>query len=71
VIGAPASAGVAVAGVAGRILVIAHTEYDEEIRIISARPGSPASAGVAVAGVERPATPTERDFYEEGTTESQ
>ena len=41
----------------GRILVIAHTEYEEEIRIISARPatpspGSPASAGVAVAGVE-------------------
>ncbi len=35
----------------GRILVIAHTEYEEEIRIISARP----------------ATPTERNFYEEGT----
>ncbi len=35
----------------GRILVIAHTEYEEEIRIISARP----------------ATPTERNFYEEDT----
>lgn len=36
----------------GRILVIAHSEYDEEIRIISARP----------------ATRTEQNFYEEGTT---
>ena len=38
----------------GRILVIAHTEYDEEIRIISART----------------ATPTERDFYQDGTTQA-
>lgn len=36
----------------GRILVVAHTEYEEEIRIISARP----------------ATPREREFYEEGTS---
>jgi uncharacterized protein len=39
----------------GRILVIAHTEYDEEIRIISARS----------------ATRTEREFYEEDTAQSQ
>lgn len=39
----------------GSILVIAHTEYDEEIRIISARP----------------ATRTEREFYEEDATQSQ
>ena len=38
----------------GRILVIAHTEYDEEIRIISARP----------------ATPTEREFYEGSASEA-
>jgi uncharacterized DUF497 family protein len=37
----------------GRILVIAHTEYEEEIRIISART----------------ATKSEREFYEEGTSE--
>lgn len=37
----------------GRILVIAHTEYEEEIRIISART----------------ATPSEQEFYEEGTSE--
>jgi len=40
--------------VARRILVMAHSEYDEEIRIISARP----------------ATPTERDFYQEDTTQA-
>jgi uncharacterized protein len=40
----------------GSILVIAHTEYDQEIRIISARG----------------ATPAERDFYEEeGTTQAE
>jgi hypothetical protein len=39
----------------GRILVIAHTEYDEEIRLISARP----------------ATSSEREFYEEDASETQ
>jgi hypothetical protein len=39
----------------GRILVIAHTEYDEEIRIISARSS----------------TPTEREFYEDSGSEAQ
>ena len=39
----------------GSILVIAHTEYDDEIRIISARA----------------ATRTEREFYEEDATQSQ
>ena len=37
----------------GRILVIAHIEYEEEIRIISARP----------------ATPSERKFFEESIPE--
>ena len=41
------------ASAVGRILVIAHTEYDEVIRIISARP----------------ATRREREFYEEATEE--